>query len=98
MPVQHIVWIKPNKATKTSTIDDILRQVKGLAHSISGVLAATTGKNSTERAMGCTYGAIVTLKDYAALEFYLVHPEHQQVGSLMRQHCSVLAMDYEHDG
>jgi hypothetical protein len=38
---------------------------------------------------------LVTLESDRALPEYLQHPDHQAVGAVLREHCEVLALDYE---
>jgi hypothetical protein len=38
---------------------------------------------------------LVTLADVQALPEYINHPDHQAVGKVLREHCEVLALDYE---
>jgi len=37
----------------------------------------------------------VTLENVEDLPAYLAHPDHQAVGVVLREHCEVLALDYE---
>jgi hypothetical protein len=39
---------------------------------------------------------LVTLDSADDLPGYLSHPDHQAVGEALREHCEVLALDYEH--
>jgi hypothetical protein len=39
---------------------------------------------------------LVTLDSADDLPGYLSHPDHQVVGAVLREHCGVLALDYEH--
>jgi hypothetical protein len=38
---------------------------------------------------------LVTLESDGVLPGYLQHPDHQAVGAVLREHCEVLALDYE---
>jgi hypothetical protein len=49
----------------------------------------------TDRANGATHGVLVTLERADDLPSYLNHPDHQAVGAVLREHCEVLALDYE---
>ena len=49
----------------------------------------------TDRANGATHGVLVTLERADDLPAYLNHPDHQAVGAVLREHCEVLALDYE---
>jgi hypothetical protein len=95
MPVQHIVWmtVKDPKAKKAMT--EVLAGIESL-RSIPGVLDINTGENFTDRAQGCTHGAIITLESREALDAYISHPDHQRVGALIRANCELMALDYEY--
>ena len=95
MPLEHIVWLKAKSGVTEGDIETTLVAVRNLSR-LPGVLAVSAGRNITDRANGATHGAIITLVDDKALSEYLVHPDHKAVGEKLRQHCDVLAMDYEH--
>jgi len=44
-----------------------------------------------------THGVLVTLERSSDLPDYLGHPDHQAVGAVLREHCEVLALDYERE-
>ena len=95
MPLEHIVWLKAKSGVSEDDIETILMAIRNLS-SLPGVLAVSAGRNITDRANGANHGVIITLVDGKALSEYLIHPDHQAVGVKLRQHCDVLAMDYEH--
>ena len=60
----------------------------------SGVVAISAGKNITGRAWCNPRGAgDAGIPEY--LPQYLNHSDHQAVGVTLREHCEVLALDYE---
>ena len=94
MALEHMVWLTPKAGVGNDKMKEILLSVRALTH-IPGVLAISTGQNITDRANGATHGVLVTLEAAADLPAYLNHPDHQAVGAVLREHCEVLALDYE---
>ena len=94
MALEHMVWLTPKSGVSEAQMEAIVASIRALTH-IPGVTAISAGKNVTERANGATYGILVTLADAQALPQYINHPDHQAVGLVLREHCEVLALDYE---
>ena len=94
MPLEHMVWLTPKEGVSDDKMEDILASIRALTH-IPGVLAISAGQNITDRANGATHGVLVTLEGPDGLPMYLNHPDHQAVGQVLREHCDVLALDYE---
>lgn len=94
MALEHIVWLTPKAGVGNDKMEEILVSIRALTH-IPGVLAISAGQNITDRANGATHGVLVTLETAVDLPAYLNHPDHQAVGAVLREHCEVLALDYE---
>ena len=94
MALEHMVWLTPKAWVSDDKMEEILASIRALTH-IPGVLAISAGQNITDRANGATHGVLVTLEQAADLPEYLNHPDHQAVGVVLREHCEVLALDYE---
>ena len=94
MPLEHMVWLTPKKGVGEAKMENILASIRALTH-IPGVLSISAGQNITDRANGTTHGVLVTLERADDLPAYLNHPDHQAVGVVLREHCEVLALDYE---
>ena len=94
MALEHMVWLTPKEGVGEAKMENILTSIRALTH-IPGVLAISAGHNITDRANGATHGVLVTLERAADLQGYLNHPDHQAVGMALREHCEVLALDYE---
>ena len=94
MSLEHMVWLTPKEGVSDDKMADILASIRALTH-IPGVLAISAGQNITDRANGATHGVLVTLEGPDKLPVYLNHPDHQAVGQVLREHCDVLALDYE---
>lgn len=75
-------------------MEQLLATIRALVDRIPGVIAIHAGDNLTDRAQGYSHGIIVVLEDEEALAGYLAHPEHVAVGSRLREHCDVLALDF----
>jgi len=96
MALEHMVWLTPKTGVSDDKMEEILASIRALTH-IPGVLAISAGQNITERANGATHGVLVTLERSSDLPDYLGHPDHQAVGAVLREHCEVLALDYERE-
>ena len=94
MALEHMVWLRPKAGTSEAQMEAIVASIRALAH-IPGVIAISAGRNITDRANGATHGVLVTLESAEDLPTYLAHPDHQAVGVDLREHCDVLALDYE---
>lgn len=94
MALEHMVWLTPKAGVGRDKMEKILVSIRALTH-IPGVLAISAGQNTTDRANGATHGVLVTLETAEDLPAYLNHPDHQAVGAVLREHCEVLALDYE---
>ena len=94
MVLEHMVWLTPKTGVGEDKMAEILASISALTH-ISGVVAISAGQNITDRANGATHGVLVTLEGADDLPAYLNHPDHQAVGVVLREHCEVLALDYE---
>ena len=94
MALEHIVWLTPKLGVSEEKMEDILASIRALTH-LPGVVAISAGRNITDRANGATHGVLVTLNEVDDLPGYLNHPDHQAVGVVLREHCEVLALDYE---
>lgn len=96
MALEHMVWLTPKAGVSEGKMEDILSSIRALTH-LPGVLAISAGRNVTDRANGATHGVLVTLNAAEDLPSYLNHPDHQAVGVVLREHCEVLALDYERE-
>ena len=86
--------LTPKAGVSDDKMEEILASIRALTH-IPGVVAISAGQNVTDRANGATHGVLVTLEGADDLPAYLNHPDHQAVGAVLREHCEVLALDYE---
>ena len=94
MALEHMVWLTPKAGVSEDKMEEILASIRALTH-LPGVLTISAGRNVTDRANGATHGVLVTLNEVEDLPLYLNHPDHQAVGVVLREHCEVLALDYE---
>ena len=94
MALEHMVWLTPKAGVGAEKMEEILASIRALTH-LPGVIAISAGRNITDRANGATHGVLVTLERPSDLPDYLGHPDHQAVGVVLREHCEVLALDYE---
>ncbi len=94
MAIQHLVWLKQKETASEEEIELLLSQIREL-DALDGVISITAGSNFTDRANGFTHAVTVTLRDKDALEYYLTSPEHQALGSTIRELCELMALDYD---
>ena len=94
MAIEHMVWLTPKTGVGDAKMEEILASIRALTH-LPGVMAISAGRNITDRANGATHGVLVTLESANDLSGYLEHPDHQASGAVLREHCEVLALDYE---
>ena len=94
MALEHMVWLTPKAEVGNAKMEEILASIRALSH-VPGVMAISAGCNITDRANGATHGVLVTLESANDLSGYLEHPDHQAIGTVLREHCEVLALDYE---
>ncbi len=94
MVLEHMVWLTPKAGVSDDKMEEILASIRALTH-IPGVLAISAGQTSQTAPMARPMGVLVTLEQAADLPAYLNHPDHQAVGVVLREHCEVLALDYE---
>ena len=94
MALEHMVWLTPKVDVSEEKMEEIIHSILALTH-LPGVVAISAGRNITDRANGATHGVLVTLESAEYLPLYLNHSDHQAVGVTLREHCEVLALDYE---
>jgi hypothetical protein len=94
MALEHMVWLTPKTGVGERQNGRDPR-VDSRFDSYPSVLSISAGQNVTDRANGATHGVLVTLERADDLPAYLNHPDHQAVGVVLREHCEVLALDYE---
>jgi len=94
MALEHMVWLTPKMGVSEKKMEEIIQSIRSLTH-LPGVITISVGKNITDRANGATHGVLVTLESAEYLPQYLNHSDHQAVGVVLREHCEVLALDYE---
>ena len=95
--VEHILLLRWNDKTSLEAIDRAMAELRGLKEKIPGILDLTSGTNFSERAKGFTHGMVFRFKDRAALEAYIMHPEHQRVVQTFLNpiRADTLVFDYE---
>ena len=95
--IEHVVLFEWKAGTSAEQISEIMDELRGLQHSIPGILSLTCGTNFSDRAQGFTHGLVVRLESRAALEAYGPHPSHQAVVQqlILPNKQNVLALDYE---
>jgi Stress responsive A/B Barrel Domain len=97
--IRHVVLLKLQKG---SDAPQIFAALKALQSQIPGIIAISTGIDSSPEGLqrGFTHGFTVDFTDAAARDGYLPHPAHQKVGAMIVAACEggvdgVLVLDFE---
>jgi hypothetical protein len=97
--VRHVLVCKFSKAMSAETFEGLIREFRGLATKIPGILAFEYGANHSPEGIdqGMTHVITLTFADAAARDVYLPHPEHRRfveyMGGLQVLE-SILVVDY----
>lgn len=98
--LRHIVILKFKESAQKTQIAQIEQDFSGLASKIPQVLDIEWGTDVSQEklAKGFTHCFLLTFKDSADRDAYLIHPEHQKfVDSLQPLAEDVLVIDYNSD-
>lgn len=95
MAVEHMVWMRFKPETPPAVIESLIGEFQNLAASMEVIEAVRVGENFTDRAGGCTHGAIVTLPDRAALPVYANHPVHLAFAQKLTAVADLSVMDID---
>jgi hypothetical protein len=81
--VRHILLGKFRPEMSAAQFDEIIRRFREMAEKIPGTLSFEHGANNSPEGMdlGLTEVIMVTFRDAAARDAYLVHPEHVRFGT-----------------
>jgi len=80
--IRHIVLIRFREELDSVEIDRLLKSVHALQDRIPGILAISSGVDSSPEGLdkGFAHGFVVDFTDAAARDAYLPHPAHMEVG------------------
>lgn len=96
MAVHHMIWIKFDDQLTDARKQTHIDNVRSLEAKVPVVQSVHAGRNQTDRApAGYTHGAVITVADWAALQAYDDHPEHQAIAKPLDAEAHVLAMDID---
>ncbi|MDQ6633079.1 MAG: Dabb family protein [Verrucomicrobiota bacterium] len=78
--IKHIALLKFKEGTTPEQLDALFGSILDLSENIDGLEDYVSGPNSSPENLdqGYTHGFIMTFRDTAARDAYLVHPEHEQ--------------------
>jgi hypothetical protein len=96
--VKHIALFKFKEGTAPEHIDQVLEQILELSESIEGIEDYVSGVNNNPEGLnqGFTHGFVMTFKDAAARDAYVVHPDHERVkAGLLPSIESIVIFDFE---
>jgi hypothetical protein len=81
--IRHIVLIRFRPDVSEQDIKRLFAELHQIKGKLAGLLAITSGKSESFEQMerGYMHGFVVDFSDWAALQAYQDHPEHQQLGA-----------------
>lgn len=81
--IRHIVLIRFQPTVSEDQIADLFAELHRINGKVPGLLAITSGKSESPEKMerGYMHGFVVDFADWAALQAYQDHPEHQVLGA-----------------
>lgn len=85
--IRHIVLIRFRPEISEHQISDLFTELHRINGKVPGLLAITSGKSESPEQMerGYMHGFIVDFADWAGLQAYQDHPEHQQLGAKLTE-------------
>ncbi len=98
MPVQHIALFGFKTGTTGEFIQRTTDELRRLARVVSGITSFSIGANNSPEGLagGLTHGFVMTFKDTAARDAYLIHPEHEKFKTaVLPQIEKVIVFDYD---
>ena len=98
MAVKHIALFSFRDSVKPDELANTLALIGSLPRLVPGILSYEAGSYSSPEGLnqGLTHGFIMTFKDAATRDAYLVHPEHERIKSLVVLLLSnVVVFDFE---
>jgi hypothetical protein len=81
--IRHIVLIRFLPSVSEAKIADLFHELHQIRGKVPGLLDITAGKSESPEQMerGYMHGFVVDFSDWAALQAYQDHPEHQLLGA-----------------
>jgi hypothetical protein len=95
--LKHVALVKFKASTSEKKIGELFLEIQRLKDLIPGIVDFAWGRNNSSEGLhqGFTHGFVMTLKDAAARDTYLPHPEHERVKQVVLPHVdSVLVFDF----
>jgi hypothetical protein len=95
--LKHVALVKFKAGTNEKKIEEVFLEIQRLKELIPGILDFAWGRNNSPEGLhqGFTHGFVMTLKDAAARDAYLPHPEHERVKKAVLPFVeSVLVLDF----
>lgn len=77
--IQHIVLLRWKAEASPEAGQNAMAELLKLKDKIPGIVEFSCGVNFAERSHGYTHGLVGRFTNRAALDAYLLHPEHQRV-------------------
>jgi hypothetical protein len=86
--IRHIVLIRFRPEVTEAKIADLFAELQQIQGKLTGLRAITAGRSESPEQMerGYMHGFVVDFDDWAALQAYQDHPDHQILGGKLVAH------------
>ncbi len=96
--VKHIALVQFKSTASPALVTELWNEFSRLPELVPGIIDFAGGLNTSPENLnrGLTHGFVMTFKDAAARDAYLLHPEHERVKARVLPHVeSVVILDFE---
>jgi len=93
--IDHLVFLAVRADASPEDVEDLISSIRGLKHTVPGVVDLSVGENFSERSGGYTHGLFVRFESHEDLQEYLKHPDHLSVVEKLDALTSRIVVDYE---
>lgn len=95
--LKHVVFFKFKPETTEADIEKLATGLGALPEIISEIREFVFGRDVVRSERSYDFGLVTSFDDRAALERYVIHPDHQLVVTHVKAICSgVVAVDFEY--
>ena len=93
--IDHLVFLAVRADASPEDVEDLISSIRGLKHTVPGVVDLSVGENVSERSGGYTHGLFVRFESQEDLQEYLRHPDHLSVVEKLDALTTRIVVDYE---
>jgi hypothetical protein len=86
--IRHIVLVRFRSEVSQPVIEDLFAELHEIEGKVPGLLSITSGRSESPERIerGYLHGFVVDFADWAALEAYQKHPDHERFGARLVAH------------